>query len=352
MNDYSKNTRVCQSFKIGNQIVGEGHPVFVIAEVGVNHHGDPQLCAEMIEAASKAGANAIKLQTVEPNESYVAGTGSYEEFKDKALSDFAMLELMRYAAKLNILLFSSPGDFTSLERMIRIGMSAVKISSGLMTNTPLIERAAAYHLPLIISTGLAYENEIADAIHAAQIYGASGVAVLKCTALYPAPDDTLNLDAISTFNRRFGVPIGYSDHTMDGLACLAAVSAGATIIEKHFTLDKNRKGADHHISAEPEEFASMVLGIRRIEKMRGNGTIAPVEAEAIVRDQRHRCLVARTDIAAGEPFNEENVALKRPMLGQKGLAPAYYDVVLGKLASRSIQIDQPISIESVEGMQW
>jgi N,N'-diacetyllegionaminate synthase len=347
MNNYVENKKESKPFKIGDHMVGEGHPVFVIAEVGVNHHGDSLLCAEMIEAAAAAGANAIKLQTVEPSESYVAGSGSYEEFKDKALSDSALFDLMRLAAKLNIVLFSTPGDFTSLERMIRIGMPAVKISSGLMTNTPLITRAASYRLPLIISTGLAYENEIAEAINAAQIHGATGVAVLKCTSLYPSPEDTINLGAISTFAQRFGVPTGYSDHTLDGLACTAAISAGATIIEKHFTLDKNRKGADHHISIEPGEFADMVRSIRRIEKMRGNGRIEPVEAEVFVRDQRHRCLVARADIAKGECFTKENVGLKRPMIGHKGMSPACYDDIMGKFALRTIRIDEPIKIEFV-----
>jgi sialic acid synthase SpsE len=347
MSLHHENLGGALAFKIGNKMVGEGHPVFVIAEVGINHHGDAQLCAEMITAAAAAGADAVKLQTIDPGESYVANTESYLEFKDKTLTDSMMQELMCHALEKNIILFSTPGDIPSLNRIIRLGMPAVKISSGLMTNTPLIARAAACGLPLIISTGLAYEAEIADAIKVALTHGASGVAVLKCTALYPAPDETLNLSAILTFTRRFTVPIGYSDHTLDGLACIAAVASGATIIEKHFTLDKNRKGADHRISAEPHEFAEMVSVIRRLEKMRGNGEIAPVEAEVAVRDQRHRCLVARVDIAVGEPFTKDNVALKRSTSGQLGLTPAYYEQIMGKLASRPIRIDQPISIESV-----
>jgi N,N'-diacetyllegionaminate synthase len=347
----NQNLEEANFLKIGDKIVGKEHPVFVIAEVGVNHHGDPLLCAEMIESAAACGADAVKLQTIEPNESYVAGTSSHQEFKDKSLSDSAMEVLMRQASKQNIMLFSTPGDFHSLERMIRLGMPAIKISSGLLTNTPLIARASAYRLPLIISTGMAHETEIAEAIQIAQNSGSSGVAVLKCTALYPAPDDTLNLNAIQTFARRFGVPIGYSDHTLDGLACVASVAAGATIIEKHFTLDKNRKGADHHISAEPDEFARMVVAIRRLESMRGNGSITPVEAETAVRDQRYRCLVARTDIATGEPFTIENVALKRPMPGLVGLPPSYYEAIMGKLASCSILNDQPIYFESVAGIK-
>lgn len=338
------------SFNIGQRRVGAGSPVFVIAEVGINHHGDVELCRKMIEAAAAAGADAVKLQTIDPSESYVAGTPSFAEFSGKELSDTAMADMMELARRLDIVLFSTPGDFASLNRMIKLGMPAVKISSGLMTNQPLIAAAARAGLPLIISTGLAYEEEIAQALATAQENGAPGVAILKCTALYPAPDETINLTGITAFEKRFGVSIGYSDHTLDDLACLAAVALGATVIEKHFTLDKQRAGADHRISVEPEEFARMVAGIRRLEKMRGDGCIVPVEAEAAVRDQRHRCLVARVAIAAGEVFTRENVGLKRPLPGTAGLAPAHYESVLGKLASGSLEPDQPICSKHVSGL--
>ncbi len=338
------------SFGIGNRRIGPGQPVFVIAEVGVNHHGDAALCARMIEAAATAGADAVKLQTTDPDESYVVGTASYSEFKGKELGDAAMREMMALADRVGITLFSTPGDFASLDRMIHLGMPAVKISSGLMTNLPLIAKAARHHLPLIISTGLAYETEIAAAVDTAQRNGAPGLALLKCTALYPAPDDTLNLTAISTMAERFGVPVGYSDHTIDALACMAAVALGATVIEKHFTLDSSLPGADHRISMEPAPFAAMVVQIRRLEAMRGDGSIRPVPQEESVRAERHRCLVARNDIAAGEVFTVENVALKRPLPGNAGLPPSYYDRVLGCTATRPLRRDEPIAIDHILGI--
>jgi N,N'-diacetyllegionaminate synthase len=337
-------------FKLGSHWIGDGHPVFIIAEVGINHHGDPEICMQMIEAAAKTGANAIKLQTVDPDESYVRDTTSYKEFKNKSLSDDALEKLNRLAENLQILLFSTPGDFPSLEQMCRHRMPAVKISSGLMTNLPLIAAAAKKDLPLIISTGLAYESEIQDAVQTAQSYGASGVALLKCTALYPSPDETVNALAIPVMARRFGVPVGYSDHTMDDLACLAAVSLGAKIIEKHFTLDSDRNGADHRISMEPEPFAEMVSKIRRLEQILGSGTIEPAQAEVTVRQSRHRCLVAREDIKAGTVFSSENLALKRPMSGKYGLPPSKYSEVLGKFASADIERDQPIKAEQIKGL--
>jgi sialic acid synthase SpsE len=305
----------------------------------------------MIEEAAAAGADAVKLQTVDAEESYVAGTASHSEFRSKSLDDAAMQEMMDLARRLDIILFSTPGDFPSLDRMSRLGMQAVKVSSGLMTNLPLIAAAARRGFPLIISTGLAYEDEIAGAVDTARQNGAPGIAVLKCTALYPAPDDTINLVGMPALQRRFGVTVGYSDHTLDSLACLSAVALGATVIEKHFTFDRKRAGADHHISMEPAEFAAMVAQIRRLQSMRGDGRIAPSPAEEVVRDQRHRCLIARRDISAGDKFSEDNVALKRPLPGFAGLPPSSYEAVLGKSALAAISRDQPIRIEHVAGLK-
>ena len=331
------------SFAIGRHLIGAGEPVFVIAEVGINHGGDATLCARMLEAAAAAGADAVKLQTIDAAESYVPGTASYGEFLGKELDDAALAGLMQLAAKLQLVMFSTPGDFVSLERMVRIGMPAIKISSGLMTNLPLIAAAGRTRLPLIISTGLGYEQEIAAAADTALQNGAPGLALLKCTALYPAPDDSLNLLGIAAMVERFRHPIGYSDHTIDALACTSAVALGATVIEKHFTLDRSLPGADHHISMEPQPFTTMVAAIRRLQKMRGEGGIQPVVAEEKVRAERHRCLVARCDIVAGETFSAANVALKRPLPGKHGLAPKHYESVLGSVATRAVKHDEPIT---------
>lgn len=335
------------SFPLGNRRIGPREPVFVIAEVGINHHGDPALCAHMLEAAALAGADAVKLQTIDADESYVQGTASYREFRGKELDDEAMTSLMRLAEKLQIVLFSTPGDFASLDRMVRLGMPAVKVSSGLMTNLPLIAEAARRHLPLIVSTGLAYESEIAAVVETAQRYGAPGLALLKCTALYPAPDDTVNLLGMPAMMERFGLPVGYSDHTLDALACIAAVALGATVIEKHFTLDSSLPGADHRISMEPGPFGEMVAQIRRLEHMRGDGAIRPAPQEEQVRTERHRCLVARSDIVQGELFSRENVALKRPLPGHAGLPPEFYERVLGHAATRSLSRDESIHKQDV-----
>jgi N,N'-diacetyllegionaminate synthase len=336
-----------EGFDIGSRRVGRGQPVFVIAEVGINHGGNVDLCAAMIKAAAQAGADAVKLQMIDADESYVQGTTSYSEFMGKNLDDEALCAMIDLAKNLQIELFATPGDFSSLERMLRVGMSAVKISSGLMTNTPLISAAAQTGLPIIISTGLAYEEEIAAALGAANSSRSKGVALLKCTALYPAPDETINLLGIPAFRRRFGVPIGYSDHTFDGLACEAAVAIGARLVEKHFTLDRSSPGADHHISMEPPDFKNMVDRIRRLEVMRGDEVISPVPAEELLRSERHRCLVAKCDIKAGEYFSPENVALKRPLPGFPGLPPRLHNHLMGCRAAVNMRRDEPIIAEAV-----
>ena len=338
------------SFSIGTKTIGTGHPVFIIAEIGINHGGDPQVCASMIEAASSSsGADAVKLQTINADASYVKGTESYAEFKGKELDDEAMMEMMRLSERLGVVFFSTPGDFESLDRVVRLGMPAIKISSGLMTNLPLVARAAASGLPLIISTGLAYAEEIDTVLETARKHGASRVSLLKCTALYPAPDDTINLAVIPAMTSRYGVPIGYSDHTLDDLACIGAVAQGARVIEKHFTLDSKLPGADHHISMEPEDFSRMVQKIRRLTLMTGSDSICATEAELAVRAERHRCLVARVDISIGDQFTETNVALMRPLPGRAGLPVAKFEDILGKKVTTAIRQNEPINEHHLGG---
>ena len=340
-----------RSFTVGERRIGARERVFVVAEIGINHGGSAGTCAQLIEAAAVSGADAVKLQTINPAESYVRGTVSYAEFSGKKLGDEDLAGLMRLAERLDLVLFSTPGDFVSLDRIARLGMPAVKISSGLVTNLPLIAAAARRRLPLIMSTGLAEEGEVAAAVETARTHGAPGMALLKCTALYPSPDDSVNLSAVPALQRRFGLPVGYSDHTLDDLACTAAVALGATIIEKHFTHDSTLPGADHRISMEPAAFATMVERIRRVEVMRGDGTLHPVREEERVRPERHRCLVARRAIAAGEVFTRKSVALKRPLPGKVGLPPSDYERVLQLKAACDLHEDDPITATDVAGFR-
>lgn len=324
------------TISIAGHIVGPGAPTFIIAEIGINHGGDEDVCASMIEAAAGAGADAAKLQTVVAEESYRPDTDSYREFSGTALTREALARLMGLAAQRGIILFSSPGDFPSLDLMTDIGMKAVKISSGLMTNLPLVRRAAATGLPLIVSTGMAGLDEVIEAVTAAREAGCADLAVLHCTSLYPAPAESLNLRAIRTLAEATEAPAGYSDHHEGSAACLAAVAAGASLIEKHFTLDRSAPGADHALSMEPDDLAALVRDIRAVEAMLGNSEKAPVAEEIPLRDGRHRYLVARRDIAEGAVIGPDDVALMRVPAGAGRLDARRYDEVIGATAARAV----------------
>lgn len=336
---------------IDGRQIGPGQPTFIIAEIGINHGGDADVCAAMIEAAARAGADAAKLQIVDPDESYHPDTDSYREFKDKALPRESLGRLMNMAAERGIILFSTPGDIPSLALMVDLGMKAVKISSGLLTNLPLVRKAAATGLPLILSTGMARLEQVTEAVDTARAAGCTGLGVLQCTSLYPAPAAALNLRAMQTLAEVTGAPVGYSDHHEGALACVAAVAAGATIIEKHFSLNPAAVGADHAISTGPDDFGSLVREVRAVEAMLGSAEKQPTEEEEALRDSRYRHLVARREIAAGETIGKADLFLMRVSPGTGGLVAAQHDEVVGRRTSRAVARFQTLSTDDVEGFE-
>lgn len=329
--------------EIQGRLIGGGEPCFVIAEVGINHGGDEATAEEMLRAAAIAGADAVKLQTVDVEESYAPGTASYAEFKGKGLSLGAHSRLLEVANSLGIVLFTTPADFSSLELSVASGFPALKISSGLLTNLPLIRRAASTGRPLILSTGMAEIEDIDRAVEVVRSAGGTEYAILQCTSLYPAPEDTLNLRAMYDLHNRYNCPVGYSDHYDGTLACVAAAAMGAEVIEKHFTLDRSMPGADHALSVEPEMFARMVAEIRSVEKMRGCEKKSPTEEERRLRSQRHRIISARRALIAGQVVKENDIALMRRLPGESGLPPSAWDEVVGQRLARSVDRARPIT---------
>jgi N-acetylneuraminate synthase/N,N'-diacetyllegionaminate synthase len=340
-----------ESFHIAGRKVGTGAPCFVIAEVGINHGGDEALCARMIDEAANSGADAVKLQTVTPEESYHPQTPSYAVFKGATLSREANERLQHKARDAGIILFSTPGDPTALRLLLALDVPAVKISSGLLTNIPLIEMAAASGKPLIMSTGMARAEEVEEAVRAARGAGCRALALLQCTSLYPAPAKTINLRAMAALQEIGQCPVGYSDHHAGHLAVLAAVASGACIIEKHFTLDASVPGADHEISVEPAEFAIMVRAIRDIEAMMGSAEKMPVAAELPLRDGRHRRLVAARDLLSGVPLKSEDIYLMRLPADQEALPARRLRDVLGKRTTRAVERLTGLTSEMVVGLE-
>lgn len=335
--------------KISDRSVGEGNPVFIISEIGINHGGNEEACARMIEASAKAGADAVKLQTVVADASYHPDTESYRLFRDAVLTKGSMGALADLAEQNGVILFSTPGDPPSLEMLRELDHPAIKISSGLLTNLPLLRMAAEMAKPMILSTGMASLEEVQEAVSTVRDAGATQIALLQCTSIYPAPSETLNLNVISALEKQFGVPVGFSDHHDGSLACIAAVAAGAKLIEKHFTLDKNLAGADHAISLNPSEFTEMVKSIRQVEAMLGSVDKAPVEEERQSRAGRHRRLVASRDLQSGDIVEAEDIFLMRLPAESSGLEARHYDDVVGKRTSCEVLRLSGITADMIEG---
>jgi len=330
-------------FKIKDKLIG-GDKTFVIAEIGLNHNGSYKKCIQMINEALKAGVDACKLQISDPNQSYNKKTLSYKVFKKFSLTKNEIIRLNKYCKKKKIILFSTVGDFNSLEFIKKIKFPAIKISSGLLNNFPLLEKIANTKVPIILSTGMSNLQEIKQSLKIINFKSKNKkIGVLKCTSLYPTLHHNVNLNAMVSLKRKLRLPVGYSDHTIGNLACLAAVAMGAKIIEKHFTLNKKQKGLDHFISADPKELKDLVTGIREIEKIKGKQKIEPVKAELIQRRKMYRFVFSCKKIKKGERFSLKNIALKRTNIkSDKKLPSIYFKKIIGSLAKADIKDDHPI----------
>lgn len=318
---------------------------FIIAELGINHDGSFDKCVKLIREAKKSGANSAKLQIIDPNSSYQKKTKSYKEFSNKILTIEELFKLKKFADEIKIEFFATIGDLASLELVKKLFIKKIKISSGLITNIPLIEEISKNKLELIISTGMAFKKEIMEAINVASKYlPKNKISLLKCTSLYPAPDYLLNLAQIPLMKKQFSVKIGYSDHSLDNLPVITAVSLGAEIIEKHFTLNNKLLDADHKISYEPYQFKKMVDSIKRVEDSIGNSkTIHPTHEEIQLRKLRHRYLVTINQIKKNDIFTYKNLGFKRLYkVSKKAIKAKFYKSFIGKKSK--VNIDQDIVV--------
>lgn len=322
--------------------------VFVIAEAGVNHNGSLDLARRLCDAARAAGADAVKFQTFRAEDLVVPGapTAGYQARQTGEQDQFAMLRkleldepahaaLRDHCARIGIEFFSTPFSEDAVDLLVRLGVRRIKLPSGELTHRALLAKAAATRLPLLLSTGMATLDEVREALD--WVHQARGdlaqVTVLHCTSAYPAADETLNLLAVPTLARETGLPAGYSDHSTGIEASLAAVALGATVIEKHLTLDRTLPGPDQAASLEPAEFAALVRGIRRITRMRGDGVKLPRPQEQDAARVARRSIVAARDIAAGTVLDADLLACRRPATG---IAPREWDQVLGRRARAAI----------------
>lgn len=331
--------------------------VFIIAEAGVNHNGDLKLAKKLIDIAVDAGADAVKFQTFKA-ENLVTKSALKAKYQQKNTStnklQFTMLKklelsindfknLFAYCEKKNIIFISTPFAEESADMLDNLGMTIFKIPSGEITNKFLIQHIAAKNKKIILSTGMASLNEIDKAVNwIYEVNSKPRLTLLHCTSNYPAAIEDVNLLAIKTMKKVFGLPIGYSDHTLGMEISIAAVTLGATVIEKHFTLDKNLKGPDHKMSLEPPELKAMIKAIRNVEKAMGDGVKKPALSEKNVKEIVRKSLVAKRDIKAGEVIKLNDLNIKRP---GTGISPEFKEIIVGMQIKKNVKADTVIKWE-------
>jgi N,N'-diacetyllegionaminate synthase len=329
--------------------------VFIIAEAGVNHNGDINLAKKLIDVAVEAGADAVKFQTFKADKvvtksaqkaQYQKETtnkeeSQYEMIKKLELNKDAYYELIHYCKSKNIIFLSTPFDHESIDLLNELGMEIFKIPSGEITNLPYLRHIGSLGKEIILSTGMANLGEIEDALDILVTSGTpkDRITVLHATTEYPCPIEDVNLRAMQTIACAFGVKTGYSDHTNGIEVPIAAVAMGATVIEKHFTLDREMEGPDHKASLEPDELKAMVKAIRNIEKALGDGIKKPSPSEIKNMSIARKSIVAARAIQKGERFSENNLTIKRP---GTGISPMRWDEVIGTVATMDYDEDEQI----------
>ena len=327
--------------------------IFIIAEAGDNHNGSLEFAFQLVDKAAEAGADCVKFQTfvteeviskrAEKAEYQKESTGAeesqYEMVKKLELSFENFRELQRYAQEKGLTFLSTPFDIPSVDFLESIHVPYFKIPSGEITNLPYLIRIAQTGRDIILSTGMAEMDEIETAVRILREHGAGEISLLHCNTEYPTPMEDVNLRAMLSLKEKFGVKVGYSDHTKGIEVPIAAAALGAEIIEKHFTLDHNMEGPDHKASLEPDELKAMVDGIRNIEKALGSGIKTASNSEKKNIDIARKSIVARKKIVKGETLTEENLAVKRP---GNGISPMKWYEVIGTTAVRDFDEDEMI----------
>ena len=343
---------------LNGKIVGDSHEPYIIAEAGLNHNGGLDLALKLIDQAILAGCDAVKFQTYKSS-NRISGKVKKVRYAETTLGEqetllemFSRLEfsyedhktIFEYAKKQGIEVFSTPFDCESVDLLESLGTPFYKIASFDLVNIPLLKYVASTQKTMILSTGMSTLGQIEEALEAIRSEGNSKVILLHCISSYPAAPEDMNLMAIQTLKNSFGVPVGLSDHTLGTMVSKIALALGANVIERHFTLDRNMEGPDHILSSEPDEMKELTHAAHLMRRILGTGVkkIEPCEYDTI--NAQRKSLYARTDISEGSILTSDMLAIKGP---GGGLPPRYFDIVLGRVARRTIKADFPISWEDV-----
>lgn len=325
--------------------------IYIIAEAGVNHCGKLDLAKELVVAAKATGADCVKFQTFSAERlvTRVAPKAQYQlESTSKSESQFEMIKslelplaawrpLYDFCEEQAIDFLSTPYDVADIEFLENLGVSAYKIASAQIVEPDLLQTAARTGKPLFVSTGMATLKEVQSAVLAVRSVGNQALTLLQCTTNYPSRHQDANLRALETMKKMFGVAVGYSDHTCSDTACLVAIGMGATVIEKHLTLDKSLPGPDHRASCNPQEFARLVTALREAELVLGSAEKVPCDVELRNARVMRRSLVLQTRVKAGQPLSKAQVTAKRP---GTGIAPSRIEEIVGRVALRDLEKDE------------
>jgi len=348
-----------KEIRIGNRIVGDGHPAMIVAEISGNHNGDYNRAVEIIHAAAKAGADAVKLQTytadtitIDCNEpcfrtsdsNMWAGRTLYDLYEEAYTPWEWQPGLMEEANKLGLECFSSPFDPTSVDFLEGMNVPCYKIASYEINDIPLIKKIAALHKPIIFATGIAFEEDIERALNVCRQEGNNDVILLKCVSAYPTPYDQVNLRVINTLREKYGCISGLSDHTLGSVVASGSVALGGKMIEKHLTLSRAGGGVDDAFSMEPEEFARLVKDVRIMEQALGSEEYKLTDKQ-IEEHKGSRSLFVTKDVKKGEVLTPDNVRSIRPGTGMHTM---YYEEILGKSFIKDVKKGTPMDFSLIE----
>lgn len=355
-NPLDQTVRFEHEVPIGQFKIGPNQPCFVIAEAGVNHNGDPEMALRLVDAAVRAEAHAVKFQTfvseqvisvAAPKAAYqleTTGTGEtqLEMVKKLEFPPSAFKDIQAYCNSVGIMFLSTPFEESSADVLDALAVPAFKIPSGEITNFPFLEHVAHKHRPMIVSTGMADLEEVRAAVEVIGRTGNSNLVLLHCVSSYPTMPENVNLRAMHALSEVFDVPVGFSDHTLGIEVAVAAVALGASVIEKHLTLDKTLPGPDHRASLEPDEFARMVRSIRSVQSALGDGQKRPSPEEANTAAVARKSLVSTRALERGTVLTGADVAIRRP---GTGLAPKLRSQVIGRVLRHDISAGEVLQWE-------
>ncbi|MCH8282372.1 MAG: N-acetylneuraminate synthase family protein [Chloroflexi bacterium] len=345
-----------ENIRIGDREIGAGVPCFLVAEIGINHNGDLELAKETVAAAAQAGADAVKFQNFR-TEDFLSDRNLTYTYKNQGReiteSQWDMFkrcepppewwpDIKEQCDSLGIVFFSTPTSERGVDELVEVGAPLLKNGSDYLTHTPLLEYMGSTGIPVVVSTGMADQQDVDEAVAAVRRGSKSPLMLLHCTSAYPTPVESTNLLRMVTLRERYGVPVGYSDHTEGYQAAAQAVALGASMIEKHFTLDHDLPGPDQWFSTTPDEFARLVKEVRDAETRLGDRAIAPAAVEDVARQSYRLSIVAAVDFPKGTRLSEDLVTFRRP---GTGILPGMLKVYLGRTFARDIVAGEPLKSE-------